>query len=225
MRVLSRSGCAVQVVPNFCCGLPPYSYGDLETARALARRNIDIFRNVQVEAIVTDCGSCSTHLKEYAHLLGDDPTYTQAAKRFSAKVRDINQFLVRDVRMKEPDRRVKAIVTYHDPCHLSRYQGITDEPRALLQRIPGIAYRELPEADWCCGAAGTHNVTHCDQSMAVLRRKIERVNSTGAGVVVTSCPSCILQLRHGARKMGLALQVKHVTQVLDAVYAEREPQG
>jgi len=212
--VLAQLGYAVQVLPNVCCGLPPYSYGDLEAARVLARRNVDIFQKASVDTIVSDCGSCSSHLKEYAHLLADDPTYAAAARAFSAKVQDINEFLAANLPSLNGLCPIEAVVTYHDPCHLSRYQRITAQPRALLQQIPGLKYRELPEADWCCGAAGTYNVAHYDQSMAVLRRKMGNVVETGATVLATSCPACMLQLRHGVRLQGLKVQVRHVTQLL-----------
>ncbi len=218
-RVLTRNGCEVEVLPNYCCGLPAYAYGDQETARRLARKNIDLFRRAGAEAIVSDCGSCSSFLKEYARLLADDPEYAEAAKAMSARVRDINQFLVEDLELTDSMKGIHAAITYHDPCHLSRYQKITAQPRALLKRIPDASYKELPEADWCCGAAGTFNITHYDQAMAILDRKMQRVSSTGATVVATSCPSCMLQLSHGARKNGLDVKVRHVTQVLDEAYA------
>jgi glycolate oxidase iron-sulfur subunit len=218
-RVLTRNDCEVQVLPNYCCGLPAYAYGDRETARLLARKNIHLFRRAGADAIVSDCGSCSSFLKEYAGLLADDPEYAEAAKAISARVRDINQFLAEDLELTDSMKGIDGTITYHDPCHLSRYQKITAQPRALLKRIPNTAYKELPEADWCCGAAGTFNITHYDQAMAILDRKMQRVSSTRATIVATSCPSCMLQLRHGARKKGLDLKVRHVTQLLDEAYA------
>jgi glycolate dehydrogenase iron-sulfur subunit len=218
-RVLTRNGCEVQVLPNYCCGLPAYSYGDEETAKLLARKNIDLFRNAGADAIVSDCGSCSSFLKEYARLLAGDAEYAEAAHAMSARVRDINQFLVDDLELTDSMKGLQASITYHDPCHLSRYQKITSQPRALLKRVPDTTYRELPEADWCCGAGGTFNITHYDQAMEILDRKMGRVSSTGASIVATSCPSCMLQLGYGARKMGLNVKVMHVTQVLDMAYS------
>lgn len=217
-RLLTRSGCEVQVLPNYCCGLPAYSYGDEETAKLLARKNIDLFRKAGADAIVSDCGSCSSFLKEYARLLAGDAEYAQAAMEMSAMVRDINQFLTEDLELTDGMRGLHATITYHDPCHLSRYQKITAQPRALLTRVPDVTYKELPEADWCCGAGGTFNITHYDQAMEILDRKMGRVNSTGATIVATSCPSCMLQLQHGAKKKGLDVRVMHVTQVLDEAY-------
>ena len=218
-RVLTRNGCEVQVLPNYCCGLPAYSYGDEETAKLLARKNIDLFRKAGADTIVSDCGSCSSFLKEYARLLADDPEYSEAAQAMSTRVRDINQFLVDDLALTDSMRGLNAALTYHDPCHLSRYQKITAQPRSLLKRIPDTTYKELPEADWCCGAGGTFNITHYDQAMAILDRKMERVNGTGATILATSCPSCMIQLGYGARKKGLNVKVRHVTQLLDEAYA------
>jgi glycolate dehydrogenase iron-sulfur subunit len=218
-RVLTHNGCEVQVLPNYCCGLPAYSYGDVETARLLARKNVDLFRKAGADAIVSDCGSCSSFLKEYASLLADDAEYAEAADSMSARVRDINQFLVDDLELTDSMNGLQASITYHDPCHLSRYQNIRTQPRSLLKRVPDTTYKELPEADWCCGAGGTFNITHYDQAMQILDRKMGRVSSTGASIVATSCPSCMLQLGYGARKKGLNVKVMHVTQVLDAAYS------
>lgn len=217
-RVLVRNGCEVQVLPNYCCGLPAYSYGDEETAKRLARKNIDLFRKAGADAIVSDCGSCSSFLKEYARLLSSDPEYAEAAQVMSTRVRDINQFLVEDLDLTDSMKDLNAAITYHDPCHLSRYQKITSQPRTLLKRVPGTTYKELPEADWCCGAGGTFNLTHYDQAMAILDRKMGKVSNTGATILATSCPSCMLQLRHGVRSKGLDVKVRHVTQVLDEAY-------
>jgi glycolate oxidase iron-sulfur subunit len=151
-------------------------------------------------------------------LLADDPEYREAAQAVSARVRDINQFLVDDMELADSMESLNASITYHDPCHLSRYQKITAQPRLLLKRIPGTSYKELPEANWCCGAGGTFNITHYDQAMAILGRKKGQVSSTGEEIVATSCPSCMLQLRHGVREKGLDVKVRHVTQILDEAY-------
>jgi glycolate oxidase iron-sulfur subunit len=111
-------------------------------------------------------------------------------------------------------RPVHAVVTYHDPCHLSRYQKITREPRDLLRRLPGVEYRELPEADWCCGSAGSYALSHHDLSMQILERKMENIRSTGAEIVVTPCPACVMQLRYGAQRFGVPVQVMHLAEIL-----------
>jgi glycolate oxidase iron-sulfur subunit len=114
-----------------------------------------------------------------------------------------------------PARRpVLGIATYHDPCHLSRYQKLVKQPRALLAQVPGLEFRELPEADWCCGGAGSYTLLHHDKSMQILARKMENVRTTGASILVTACPSCLMQLRYGATRFGVPVEVLHVSQVL-----------
>jgi glycolate oxidase iron-sulfur subunit len=214
VRVLADHGCQVDVTNNNCCGLPAWSYGDVDAARDLARANIRAFEGASSDAIVTDCGSCSSFLKDYARLLADDEGYRERAARFSGLVRDVSEFLA-EAGGSEPAGRLETVVTYHDPCHLARPGNIRNQPRSLIQGIPGVVFKELPEADWCCGAAGTYSLTHHDASMQVLERKMGNVQATGAGILVTSCPSCIMQLRHGVRRHGLDVEVLHVSQLLD----------
>jgi glycolate oxidase iron-sulfur subunit len=220
-RVLVRNNCAVEVRPNNCCGLPPWSYGDIEAAKDLARANVRAFEDTGAEAILTDCGSCSSFLKEYVHLLADDPEYRDRAAAFSAKVKDVSEYLV-SIEAVAPEGRVEAVVTYHDPCHLSRPGKINAQPRALIKKVEGVTFKELPEADWCCGGAGTYNIAHYDQSMQVLDRKMGNVEKTGASILVTSCPACIMQLSHGVRRKGLKVEVLHVTQLLDRAARARD---
>ncbi len=112
-----------------------------------------------------------------------------------------------EIGLPEFEGRVEARVTYHDPCHMSRYQDLVNEPRDIIRSIPGVEYRELPEADWCCGAAGTYNIAYYGQSMQVLNRKMENVKKTNADILVTTCPACYIQLAYGVRKRGLNCEV------------------
>ena len=214
VRVLVSSNCGVEVRRNNCCGLPPWSYGDVEAARHLAKANLRAFEGFSGEAILTDCGSCSAFLREYPHLLADEPDWQERATAFSAKVRDVSEYLV-EIGVGAGAGQLDAVVTYHDPCHLSRPANIKAQPRSLIKGIRGVAFKELPEADWCCGGAGTYYVAHYGQSMQVLERKMGNVAKTGATIVATSCPACILQLSHGTRTRGLDVEVVHVTQLLD----------
>jgi glycolate oxidase iron-sulfur subunit len=220
VRVLVRNNCAVDIRANNCCGLPPWSYGDLDSARNLARGNLRAMAGTDAEVILTDCGSCSSFLKEYGHLLAGDAEYAAQATEFSAKVRDVSEYLA-SVGLAESEGQLQAVVTYHDPCHLSRPGKVNAQPRSLLRAVPGLELRELPEADWCCGGAGTYNVAHYDQSMQVLERKMKNVEKTGASILVTSCPACIMQLSHGVRRAGLDVEVLHVTQLLDRAAGEK----
>jgi len=211
--VLEAAGYQVTAAQNACCGLPAYCYGDLESARALARENIRALRALGGDAIIADCASCSSFLKDYPMVLGEDDPMRAEAEAVAARVRDLSEFLA-SVGLPSELARVEAIVTYHDPCHLSRYEKITKEPRELLKRIPGIEYRELPEADWCCGGAGSYVLLHHDLSMAVLERKMNNIRATGAAIVVTCCPACIIQLRYGARRFDVPVEVVHLSEML-----------
>lgn len=216
LRVLGRAGCSVTILDNTCCGRPAYSYGDLDAARDIARRNVDRMAVAEgLDAIVSDCGSCSTHLKDYARLLAGDAEYAGRASALSAKTKSFSEFLA--ARDPAPGAgRVEATVTYHDPCHLSnRFAKVTAQPRALLKGVPGVTYKELPEADWCCGASGSYTFLHHAEATGVLDRKMDRVATTGANVLATECPACMMHLSYGVRRRGLPVEVRHVSQVLD----------
>ena len=213
--VLERNGIGVTVLPNNCCGLPVYGYGDIEGARLLARRNLEKLGDFrEYDYIVSDCGSCSGHLREYADLLEDDPKYAERAKLLVTKVRSFSE-LMQAVGVRAPLGELSATVTYHDPCHLgARYQGIVSQPRELIRSVPGVDYRELNEADWCCGAAGSYSFMHNEISMKIVERKAENIEKSGADVLVTECPSCIMQLSLGAKRRGLSTRVLSVSQLI-----------
>ena len=206
VRVLKAAGCSVEILGNVCCGLPAASYGDHDAFKNLAQRNLDIMANLEAETIVTDCGSCAAFLKEYADLLADDPECGHKAAAVRPKLKALSEYLM-EIGLPEFEGRVEARVTYHDPCHMSRYQDLVNEPRDIIRSIPGVEYRELPEADWCCGAAGTYNIAYYGQSMQVLNRKMENVKKTNADILVTTCPACYIQLAYGVRKRGLNCEV------------------
>jgi glycolate oxidase iron-sulfur subunit len=213
LDLVEAAGYTVEVAQNVCCGLPPYSYGDVESARALAQKNIEALRESGADAIVTDCASCSSFLKDYPELFEKDDPMRAEAEAIASRVRDLSEFLI-TIELPASRAGVRAIVTYHDPCHLSRYNQIVQQPRELLSRIPGVEYRELPEADWCCGGAGSYALSHHELSMRVLERKMENIRSTGAEIVVTPCPACIMQLRYGAARFDVPVEVVHLTEIL-----------
>ena len=220
LRVLARSGCAITVLDNTCCGRPAHSYGDLDAARGIARKNVDRLAGAMgLEAIVSECGSCSTHLKDYGNLLKGDSAYAEKAAALSKKVRSFSEFLA-EAGADGGLGTLSGTVTYHDPCHLSnRFAKITAQPRKLLKSIPGMTYTEMPEADWCCGAAGSYTFLHHPEATGVLDRKMGNVEKTGADTLATECPACMMHLSYGARKKGLPIQVRHVSQILDQAYA------
>jgi glycolate oxidase iron-sulfur subunit len=220
VRVLSRNGAEV-VTPREtqCCGMPAMAYGDLDTALRLARHNIDLFEKAGVEAIVTDCASCGEFGSHYGELLKHDPAYAERAAAYSASVRDISQFLM-EIPLDGRLREVKAKVTYHDPCHLVRGQGVSAQPRELLKMIPGVDFVEMKEADVCCGGAGTYMITHYDASMQILDRKVSNAAGTGAEMLVSGCPVCQMQLGYGVKRAGLSMKVTHPITLLDRAYGK-----
>jgi len=135
-----------------------------------------------------------------------------AAQAAAAKARDVSEWLTSEV-VPFSQRLEGKRVTFHDPCHASRGQGLVKQPRELLRRMPGAEFVELPEADWCCGGAGSYALSHYDLAMQVLDRKMENLKKTAADVLVTTCPACIIQLSHGVRRHGLKVEVKHLTEV------------
>jgi glycolate dehydrogenase iron-sulfur subunit len=219
-EILIRSGFKVEVPAVTCCGVPHRAYGDREAALALARRNVEVLEGY--ERIVTDCASCGAALKEYAHLLAGDSAYRIRAAAVSARVSDISEFLVKQ-ECPRPEKAVPLRVTYHDPCHLVRGQGIKAEPRQLLQAIPGLTLVEMAGADVCCGGAGSFCVTHPALSEGVGSSKVRNILATGADVVVSGCPSCLTQLRVMLQAHDSAVWVCHPSELLAESY--RGPGG
>ncbi len=217
IRVLNKNRVEVTVPDFACCGLPAAGYGDMESARDLARKNIAITSKLKADAIVTPCASCSSFLKDYIKLLADDAEWAEKAKEFTGKVKDISEFLV-DIGLNTETGELKRKVTFHDPCHLAHYQKIKDQPRTILKSIPGIEFVEMNEADMCCGAAGSYAFKNYDLSQKVLERKMGNVAKTGADTLVSSCPACIMQLACGAGQQKLPISVLEIVDLLDEAY-------
>jgi glycolate oxidase iron-sulfur subunit len=193
-----------------CCGAPNMLGGDLHGLKEDAQRNLEVFGEHEVDFIVTDCGGCGAELKKYGHHLEGD-----AAAAFSAKVRDISQVLA--MHSDELQAKLKPLdlrVTYHDPCHIAHCQGIRTQPRELLRLIPGLHYRELAEADACCGSAGTYNIAKPEMSDRILQRKLDNIRASGAEVLVTSNPGCLLQLKKGLAEQLPQVKIMHLTELL-----------
>jgi glycolate oxidase iron-sulfur subunit len=218
LRVLARNGCTVITPKDIeCCGMPARGYGRMDLVESQARHNIQVFERCNVEYIVTDCATCGSMLKEYASLFAHDPEWAGRADAFGRKVRDISEFLSQ-IPLVKPTKRIDAKVTYHDPCHLRRAQQIWKEPRKLLSIIDGLEFVEMPEADWCCGSAGSQLITHYDTSLKVLGRKIDNVEKTEARILASGCPGCQMQLNTGLRQRGLTVRVVHPVTLLDEAY-------
>jgi glycolate dehydrogenase iron-sulfur subunit len=213
-RLLARQGIAIIDAPaQTCCGALHAHAGEREDARTLARRNIAAFEDADVDAVVVDAAGCGAQLKGYGALLADDAAWSTRAAAFAAKVRDVNEYLaeVAGARLGRLDLRA----TYQDPCHLAHAQGIRKQPRDLLSRVHGLELLEMADADVCCGSAGSYNLTQPEYSDRLLARKLDAILATGAGVVISANPGCMLQIESGLRARGSKLPVLHVVEVLD----------
>lgn len=218
VRVLTRNGCTV-VSPRDvqCCGMPARGYGCLDMVRKQAKHNIEIFDKTGADIIVTDCATCGSTLKDYAALLKDEAGWEARAEAFSRRVRDVSEFL-EEIPLEKPGGRIQARVTYHDPCHLRRGQKVWQQPRHLLSLVDGLEFVELPEADWCCGSAGSQLITHYQTSVKVMERKLANLASTDAQVVASGCPGCQMQLNSAVSRRGLNMKVTHPIMLLDKAY-------
>lgn len=214
IRVLRRLGFDV-VAPreDLCCGALSLHAGDVKTAMACARRVIDAFEPMAAEAVVVNAAGCGATMKEYGELLADDPAYAQRAKAFAASVRDAAEFVA--ARELPPRRPLNLAVTYQDSCHLAHAQGVRDAPRDLLRMIPGLELREMEAPDRCCGSAGVYSIAQPAMSLRLLDEKMRAVRRTGARIIVTANPGCMMQLELGARRAGIAARVVHVMELLD----------
>lgn len=218
VRVLCRNGCDVTIPDaQTCCGALHVHAGRREEAGVLARKNIDALADGNYDAIITNAAGCGSTLKEYGELLEHDSSYRDKARRFAGRVKDINEFLA-SIELNPNMRELATTVTYQDSCHLAHGQKIRSAPRKLLRAIPGLNLKEMALPDLCCGSAGIYNILHTDMSMALLEKKMERVRDTGAEVIATANPGCMLQLEAGIRKFGGARRVAHVVELLDEAY-------
>jgi glycolate oxidase iron-sulfur subunit len=217
-RVLAHNGYAVDVpVRQQCCGALNSHTGMPEEARKLARTNIDAFEQAGDGPIVVNAAGCGSALKEYGHLLKDDPEYAERAKAFSARVKDINEILA-ERELVPPTHRIEGTVTYQEPCHLAHAQRITAAPRQLLKQVPGLTLIEMKESSLCCGSAGIYNITRPKMANDLGVRKAAHVADTGADQVITSNPGCHMQLRTSLIRNGSEMPVRHIVEILDEAY-------
>lgn len=221
VSLLTKAGFdVVAPEPQGCCGALYAHSGNLEAARASARALIAVFEAHPVDTIVINAAGCGSTLKEYGHLLADDPAWAARAQAFSAKVRDLSETLVAagfvDRLGPAPDAIGDATVTFHDACHLAHAQRVTTPPRLLVRKVAGDRFVDLPEADVCCGSAGTYNVTEPAMAERLQRRKVGNVRGSGARIVVSTNPGCLMQIEAGLAKDGGApVQVLHLADYLD----------
>ncbi|HVA36230.1 MAG TPA: heterodisulfide reductase-related iron-sulfur binding cluster [Candidatus Dormibacteraeota bacterium] len=211
--VLRKAGYTVVAPYDGCCGALNVHAGERQAAKRMAQELIVAFERSGAEYYISNSAGCGAQLKEYAHLFEHDDPWHDRAERFGASVLDISQAVA--ARGVSSRRTLDATVTYQDACHLAHAQRIRKEPRGLLKECAGAGYRELGD-DQCCGSAGVYNLTHPEIANELLRQKLERVEATGARVVVTGNPGCLLHLRRGVAERGMNVDVRHIAEVLDA---------
>ncbi|HWI61946.1 MAG TPA: (Fe-S)-binding protein [Symbiobacteriaceae bacterium] len=222
--VLSRGGAEV-VLPRgqHCCGTPVRAHGDRDTAIEMAKANIDALERANADVIVTACASCGLALKEeWAELLHSDATYAPRAKALAAKVKDFSEVALAMPRVTEALGPVAAKVTWHDPCHLVRGQKITQQPRKLMKAVPSLEFKEMAQADNCCGSGGTFSLSHYDLTMKINSRKVKNILDSQAEVVVTECPGCMMQIQDGLQQAGAPVHTMHLAELLSRSLAAKE---
>ncbi|MGH7564927.1 MAG: (Fe-S)-binding protein [Gemmatimonadota bacterium] len=218
MQVLAYNGWRVLVPEGFrCCGALHAHQGRPEQARELARANIAAFEASGAERLVSNAAGCGAHMEDVRHLFPDDPEWADRAAAFSEAVVDVSELLVHEG-IRRPTRPFSLRATYHDPCHLVHGQRVADAPRLLLRAIPGLEVVPLAESTWCCGSAGIYNVTHPEAAEDLLRRKVRHIQATGAELVVTGNPGCILQIASGLKAQDSPVRVIHPASLLRVAY-------
>ena len=215
-RVLAAEGCEV-IVPRDqgCCGALMVHAGLEEPALQAARRLIDVFERAEVDAIVTNAAGCGSSMKEYAHLLRDDPRYAGRAKAFAAKCRDVAELLA-DLQPRAPRHPLAVRAAYHDACHLQHAQGVRLQPRRVLRSIPELEVLEISDAVLCCGSAGIFNLIEPQAAEELGDRKVRTCLATEPEVIASGNPGCLLQLSAGLARAGRRIPVLHTIQLLDA---------
>jgi glycolate oxidase iron-sulfur subunit len=222
-RVLAADGCEV-VAPagQGCCGALSLHAGREAEAQAFARAAIETFEAAGVDQVVVNAAGCGSVMKEYGHLLRDDPAFASRAETFSASVRDLSELLV-ELGPAAQRHPLPITVAWHDACHLGHAQGIRAQPRTALRAIPGIEVREIGEAEICCGSAGIYNLVEPEPAAELGDRKAANVLATGAELLVTSNPGCLMQIRTALERRGERLAMAHVAEVLDAAVRGADP--
>ena len=216
IELLQHLGCDVRVPRSQgCCGAIHHHGGRPDVAAEKAKRNIEAFS--KCDRVVNTIAGCGAMLKEYGHLLHDDPHWSDRAREFDGKSRDISE-LIAELDPPPPRHRVERTVTYHDACHLAHAQKVREQPRKLLTRIEGLTLVPLPETEMCCGAAGTYNLMHPQMSQELGQRKVAHIRSTGAQVCVTGNVGCAMQIESEARRTGAEMKVLHPVELLHQAY-------
>jgi glycolate oxidase iron-sulfur subunit len=217
-RVLTANGCEV-VIPKTqgCCAALPEHQGQTEQAKALARQMIDSFENTGVDFIIINAAGCGHTLKEYGHILENDPQYREKAKAFAGKVKDVQEFLTTAglTTKLSPLTDKTLTLVYQDACHLLHGQKISVQPRQLLRQIPGVKLREPIDAALCCGSAGVYNMLQPEVADELGQQKVNNLLNTGAELIASPNPGCTLQITKHLRLQGKEVAVMHPMELLD----------
>ncbi|MGB6065630.1 MAG: (Fe-S)-binding protein [Desulfomonilaceae bacterium] len=215
INILTRAGYRVIVPKNQqCCGTPNIAEGERKVYREMAEHNVNLFEEKRVEAIVTDCAACGSELKAYRETLSKSALLAERAAAFSAKVRDISEFLAPALKGYVKLGAVPETVCFHDPCHLRHGQRLIIPQRDLLRLIPDLTLKDIPDEGQCCGSAGIYNITHRERAMKILEAKVAAIDKTGAERVITSNPGCFMQLQYARKNWGRNWNVSHICEVL-----------
>lgn len=215
VRVLAAEGCEVYApAGQGCCGALALHSGREAEAKEYARKLIDTFENYDLDYVAVNAAGCGSSMKEYGYLLRDDPQYAERAARFSERVRDATELLA-ELGPLAPRRAMKVTIAYHDSCHLAHAQGIRQQPRSLLQSIPGIELVPIAEGDICCGSAGIYNLVEPEPARELGERKVRHIYETEAQIVASANPGCTLQISATAKRLGRPLKVLHPVEILD----------
>jgi glycolate oxidase iron-sulfur subunit len=221
-RVLAMEGCDV-VIPRDqgCCGALSVHNGREAEAKAFARRAIEVFEDASVDHVVVNAAGCGSSMKEYGELFADEPDMVARATALAGKVRDITEVLVElgPVAQRHP---LPMTVAYHDACHLAHAQGVRVQPRELLAAIPGVELREIADPELCCGSAGVYNLLNPEAARPLGDRKADTILATGADILVTANPGCLMQVSAAFDRRGAAMSMAHTVEVLDASLRGRD---
>jgi glycolate oxidase iron-sulfur subunit len=216
VNVLSAEGCDVLAPRDQgCCGALALHAGRLDEARRFARKTIATFERAGVDVVAVNAAGCGSSMKEYGNLLAGDPRWSERARAFAARVRDVNELVAAlgpPVARRHP---IALRVAYQDACHLAHAQGLRQQPRDLLQSIPGIELLPLAEADICCGSAGIYNLVEAETAQQLGDRKIRHIDAAKPDVIATANPGCTLQLRAAASRLGRDWPIRHPIELLD----------
>lgn len=195
-----------------CNGTPVLANGDYEGAKRLMQHNYDLFEKYDLDAIVVSCSSCGMALKKESKIFLDK---SSALDNFCGKVYDINEFIENNIEIKPEDLgQLPYKVSYHDPCHMVRGQGISEQPRELLKIIPGIEFKEMKDAAVCCGSAGSYCITHYDTSIKINNHKVKNIQAAEVDYVATGCPTCVMHIQDNLKQHESSEKVRFVVEML-----------